>query len=95
MPRIRQYSERDEVNDFCAEIKAQCARYGLNSRETIGKALGISPGTVGNYLRDPLNIRFGTLRTMKRVLRLNPEVILKALGYTTQDIRKLAKEYIQ
>lgn len=94
MPRIRQYAERDAANDFRAEIKAQCARHGLDTLEDIGKSLGFSPGTAGNYLRDPFGIRVGTLRTMVKVLKLDPGVILKTLGYSAQDIRKIAKEYM-
>lgn len=94
MPRIRQYAERDAANDFRAEIRAQCARYGLMTNEDIGEALGFSPGTAGNYLRNPFAIRIGTLRTMVKVLKLDPGIILKTLGYSTQDIRNLAKKYI-
>lgn len=89
MPRIRQYEERDSIKDFQAEINAQCGRYGYTSQKSLGTALGVCQATAGNYLRNPNTIQLGTLRIMVKVLRLNPAVILKALGYSIRDIQKL------
>lgn len=89
MPRIHQNAERDAVRDFVAEINAQCGRYGYRSQKSLGSALGVCQGTVGNYLKKPEAIPFGTLRSMVKVLRLDPLVVLKALGYSSKDLQKL------
>ncbi len=89
MPRIRQNAERDAIRDLQAEINAQCGRYGYKSQKSLGKALGVCQATAGKYLKNPDCIQFDTLRAMVKVLRLNPIVILKALGYSAKDIQKL------
>lgn len=95
MPRIRQKADKYATEDFIIEINAQCGRYGYKSQKSLGNALGVCQATAGNYLKNPDCIQLGTLRAMVKLLRLDPMVILKALGYSAKDIRKFAKEYIQ
>ena len=89
MPRLRQNAERDAIRDFQSEVNAQCGRYGYKSQNSLGNALGVCQATAGNYLKNPDCIQFGTLRAMVKLLRLDPMVILKALGYSAKDIQKL------
>lgn len=88
MPRIRQYAERDAMKDFAMEINAQRGRYGY-SQQSLGDALGVSQATVSNYIKSPESITLVTLRALIKLLRLDPVVILKALGYSAKDIQKL------
>lgn len=90
MPRIRQNAERDAMKDFLGEINAQCGRYGYKSQKSLGEALGVCQATAGNYLRNPGAIQLGTLRSMVQVLRLDPVIVLKVLGYSTKDIKQIA-----
>lgn len=89
MPRIRQKADEYFMRDLIAEINAQCGRYGYTSQKSLGEALGVCQSTAGSYLKNPESIKFGALRAMVKVLRLDPVVVLKALGYTNQDIKKL------
>lgn len=89
MPRIRQNADRDALRDLQAEVNAQCGRYGYTSQKSLGEALGVCQSTAGSYLKNPENIKFGALRAMVKVLRLDPVVVLKALGYTAKDIQRL------
>lgn len=93
MPRIRQYAERDAMKDFLREINAQRARYGYNTCEEFGEAIGVCTKSAWNYLNDPDRIRFDSLRAIVKTIKPNPGIVLRALGYSTQDIKKLAKEY--
>ena len=95
MPRIRQYAERDAMKDFLGEINAQRARFGYNTCEEFGKAIGVCTKSARNYLNDPDRIRFDSLRAIVKTIKPNPGIVLKALGYSTQDIKKLAREYMQ
>lgn len=88
MPRIRQNAERDAIRDFQSEVNAQCGWYGYKSQKSLGNALGVCQATAGNYLKNPDCIQFGTLRAMVKLLRLDPMVILKALGYSPKEIQK-------
>lgn len=89
MPRIRQKTDEYAMRDFIAEVNAQCGRYGYKSQKSLGNALGVCQATAGNYLKNPECIQLGTLRAMVKLLRLDPMVILKALGYSNQEIKKL------
>ena len=91
MPRIRQNADRDAMRDFQAEVNAQCGRYGYKSQKSFGDALGVCQSTAGNYLHNPECIQLGTLRAMVKLLRLDPTVILKALGYTRKDIKNISQ----
>lgn len=95
MPRIRQYAERDALKDFLAEVNAQCGRFGYKSQASLGGALGVCQSTAGNYLRRPETIPLGTLRAFVKALRLDPVVVLKAVGYSTKDIKKGLERYVQ
>lgn len=92
MPRIRQNAERDALADFVAELNAQRARFGYDTNVKLGAAIGVCQATAGNYIRKPLTIPFSALREMVKLLKPDPTLLLKALGYTTQDIRKFVKE---
>ena len=90
MPRIRQNAEKDALKDLLGEINAQSARYGYRSQEALGAALGVCQATAGNYLRKPETIRLSALRAMVKVLRLDPVVMLRALGYSSKDIQNIS-----
>ncbi len=93
MPRIRQYAERDAMKDFVGEINAQRARFGYDTQRSLAPVLGVCQATAGNYIRNPETIPFGVLRAIVKAVKPDPGILLKALGYSTQDIKKLAKEY--
>lgn len=93
MPRLRQYADRDAMKDFVGEINAQRARFGYDTQRSLAPVLGVCQATAGNYIRNPETIPFGVLRAIVKAIRPDPGILLKALGYTTQDIKKLAKEY--
>ena len=93
MPRIRQNAEWDTMKDFLSELNAQRGRFGYSTQKAFGDAIGVCQAPAGNYLRRPQSLPFCALRSMVKTLRPNPEVVLRALGYTTQDIKKLVKEY--
>lgn len=89
MPRLRQNAEKDAMRDFVGEVNAQRGRYGYTTQKAFGTALGVCQATAGNYIRDPETISFGMLREMVKVLRLDPVVILKALGYSNKEIQNI------
>lgn len=91
MAKFEHIAEQDSVNEFLAEVNAQCWRYGYKTQESLGNAIGVSQVTAGVYLRDPRNMAFSTLRKLVKAIKPDPIVLLKAVGYTTADIRKLRR----
>lgn len=92
MPRIRQNAERDAMADFMGELNAQRARFGYDTQRSLAPVLGVCQATAGNYIRNPETIPFGVLRKLVKVLKPDPVLLLKALGYTTKDIQKIKGE---
>ena len=95
MPRIRQYADKYARDDFLKEIDSRGVWAGFRTNEDLGNAVEVSATTVGNLKRDPGRIRLDVLRLMVQILKLDPGIVLRFIGYSSQDIRKFAKEYIQ
>ncbi len=91
MPRIRQKADDYAIKDYMGEIKAQSARLGYDTHESLGRAVGLSRPTISKYLKDPL-LYLGTLRNLVQTLKLDPIIVLKVIGYSNNDIKKLKKD---
>lgn len=88
MPKIRQYADRDALTALRGEIEAQGCRMGYKSQRALAEPLGVSQGTVSNWLNDLDGVSIGAMRNMVKKLKLDPKVLLMALGYTTKDIKE-------
>lgn len=88
MPRIRQYAENYAAEDFRREMRARMGYHDLSQRDLAQKA-NISQSTVSNRLRDPNDITVGELRSMNKVLGLNPGIVLALLGYSKKEIKEV------
>lgn len=93
MPRIRQYAERDAEKDFLREIRAGQGSADLMNNRSLSDACGIPYQTLLRRIRNPEDFTLGEIRKLFKVLPMRPAVLLAFIGYTTQDIKKLAKEY--
>ena len=93
MPRIRQYAERDAEKDFLREIWAGQGSADLMNNRSLSDACGIPYQTLLRRIRNPEDFTLGEIRKLFKVLPMRPAVLLAFIGYTTQDIKKLAKEY--
>lgn len=91
MAKLEHVAERDSVQAFVAEVNAQCWRYGYKTQESFGNAIGVSQVTAGTYLRDPRNMAFSTLRKLVKAVKPDPILLLMAVGYTANDIKKITK----
>lgn len=92
MPRIRQNEEIYAMNDLVGEIRAQSARFGYRSQTALSKQLECAQSTVSELLRDPRVVPLSRLRQLVKVLKLDPVIVMKALGYTEKELRARFKE---
>lgn len=92
MPRIRQLADQYAQSDFIREINARSAWEGMEKNDDLGKALGVTGQSIGNYKRDPGRIQLKTMQKLVKALKPNPAIVLRFLGYSNQEIRKFAKE---
>lgn len=89
MPRIRQKAEQYAEDDFFRELEARKGWYGCQTNLDFGKMIGVCAKTVTNFERDPDSVRLGTFRAITKKLKPNPRIVLKYLGYSDQDIKKI------
>lgn len=90
MPRLRVYAAQYSEEDFRKEVfKKMAERYEDISIRALARESGISPSTLNNRIRhDISNLDVSELRQIVPILKPDPAVILKLLGYTGDDIRK-------
>lgn len=87
MPRIRQYAENYAAEDFRREMRSRMGFHDLSQRELAQKA-NVSQTTISNRIRNPNCITVGELRSINKVLGLNPGIVLALLGYSNKQITK-------
>ena len=90
MPRIKQYSDVYNENDFRRELYVQLTnRYEKVSIRALAAETGICQSVLNTNLRhNNKNLTVGVLQKVIPLLKPNPAVVLKLLGYTGDDIRK-------
>ena len=94
MPRIRQYAEKYQKEDLLREIDVRCAWNGIKTQESLSKFLGVSPMTITNFRREPALRQISLLQSVVKKLKPNPEAVLLFLGYSNQEIKKFARDYL-
>lgn len=95
MPPLKAYEEKYAREAFWKEVDGKGAQQGLKSNAAIGAAIGITGQCVGKYRVDTSGLM--QLRTMKKIVEVmkpDPAVLLRFLGYSKKDIKEMAQEYI-
>ncbi len=93
MPRVRQKQAEYLLGDFVKDV--QCRIYLSDEyRPEIARKLGVSEKTLYNYLHRPEIMKLSFLRGLIVTLKPPPELTLKMLGYSKEEIRELAREVL-
>lgn len=74
------------------EIMAQGFRFGYRNNRELGELVDVRHNTMATHLKEPDLMRLDELRKLVRKLKLDPAVVLAALGYTRTQIRNMGKE---
>jgi hypothetical protein len=90
MPRIRQKAEQYAEADFFRELEARKGWNDCQTNRAFSKVIGVCEKTVTNFERDPDSIRLGMFRSITKRLKPDPRIVLKFLGYSDQDIKKIS-----
>lgn len=90
MPKIRQYADLYAQRDFWREIDRRCPDAGVqsNNNAALARAVGTADVTIGVYKQDPGKMQLKTLSRFVAVLKPDPGVILRLLGYSDKEIKK-------
>ena len=97
MPRIRQLAGEYAQADFRKEIfRCLAERYENVTVRALAAETQLSQSTLNTKIRHDLtNLDVSELQKIIPVLKPNPEIVLKLLGYTGEDIRKYVKSKTQ
>lgn len=93
MPKLRKPPETlSQVRQqFIQEVRVRRAYQNMTQRELAGE-VGIAPSAMSQLLADPDKISIGRMRTIVQTLSINPEIILKIIGYTAKEINQFKGE---
>ena len=94
MPRIRQLERQYAENDFRKEIfRCMVERYEKVSVRKLAEEAQISQSSLNGHLRhDIINLDVGCLQLIIPILKPDPGVVLRLLGYSSQDITRFKKQ---
>lgn len=96
MPKIKAYEEKYAREAFWREVDGKGAMQGLKSNAAIGAAIGLTGQCVGKYRQDTSGrMQLKTMQSIVKVLKPDPAVLLRLLGYSNKEINKFAKEATQ
>lgn len=93
MPKIPQYADKYAAESLLREIRTRQGAADLMNNRSLADASGIPYQTLLRRIRNPEDFTLGEIRKLFKVLPVRPAVLLAFIGYTTQDIKKLVKEY--
>ena len=74
--------------DFQLEVKLQRVKFDMSQRE-LGAVLGISPPQICDLMANPDKLSVERLRGIIRALSIDPMTVLRLLGYSDKDIKKM------
>ena len=88
MPRIRQCGDQYRNADFMTAVRVQQARKDMSQKE-LAEMIGVTPSGLCVALRNPERLTVERLRKMIASLQLEPEAMLRFLGYSEREIKGL------
>lgn len=88
MPRLRQYAENYAAEDFRREMRSRMGYHNL-SQQDLADLTCLSQTTVSKRMRNPNDITIGELRSLHKVLGLDPAIVLALLGFTKKQVKEV------
>lgn len=92
MPKIKKNYPVYASDAFQREVTIRKAVCGIKRDRDIADMLGISPSFYNHLKRNPFRMNMTQLRMLVQVLKPDPVVVLKTLGYSEKEITKKFQE---
>ena len=89
MPRIKQLESQYLQSDLLREIRVRRAFLDIPRDQDLADMTGIPLSTLWGKLKEPEKMTVLQLRKIIRALALDPEIVLRFLGYDGAQIKKL------
>ena len=80
MPRIKQYADKYAMQDLGNHIIGKMAEQKVRQHQ-LGDALGMNQPSISKMLAHPERITAQEIRKISTVVKLDPAVVMKTLGF--------------
>ena len=91
MPRIKQNNDVYMRNDFIAAVHTGQGIAGVLQKKELAEASGIPYSTLRKRLEKPEDLSIDELRKLIYAIPLDPESILRFLGFSTKRINEMKR----
>lgn len=88
MSKVYTNIDQYRVNELSRELRARRQLSGYTLKE-YGEAIGVSDRTASDYQSDPDKTTLKVLRRIVKVLHPDPVIILRAIGYSDGEIKRI------
>ena len=92
MPRIRQLSQHYANEDFTKALRVEMLYCGYGSFKEVAKAVPMDHRTLYRKVNEPEKFTIAELRELRKVLNLEPDIILALLGFSSKEITRFRKQ---
>lgn len=92
MPRIRQLSQHYANEDFTKTLRVGMLYCGYGSFKEVAKAVPMDPRTLYRKVNEPEKFTIAELRELRKVLNLEPDILLALLGFSSKEITRFRKQ---
>ena len=92
MPRIRQLYQHYANEDFTKALRVGMLYCGYGSFKEVAKAVPMDPRTLYRKVNEPEKFTIAELRELRKVLNLEPDILLALLGFSSKEITRFRKQ---
>lgn len=92
MPRINQKAQEYADEDFRRELYICMANIGLRYDKDLSELSGIPNSTMAKKIHSPSGLTVAQLRKIISAVWPDPVAVLKFLGYSEKDIKKIGEK---
>ena len=85
MPRIRQLADKYAMADWCSHLAGRMKTDGV-TQAMLGETLGVSQQAVSKMLKRPEELSIRELRSVCKIVNIDPMALLKAVGIKTEGV---------
>lgn len=88
MPKIAAKEPIYAENQFIRHVESRAAWFGFSNADVLGPKVDITGATVRQYRKNPGKMQLRTLQAYIKLLKLDPQIVLRYLGYSQREINK-------
>lgn len=91
MPRLRMHADQYAKSDFRKELEKSMIDVGIKSKTELAGMINMDTRTLCRRFEDVGEMRVNDLKALVDVLKPNPALLLRLVGYSSKEIARMAK----